>query len=86
MTAPVTRSDIQDAINNVTGNPSSGLIHDWTPVIVEAVDELINGGGKSRASKGSKDAGASASEKTGADVGGEHAGRDIRVIKADETR
>lgn len=86
MTAAVTRSNIEDAINNATGNPSSGLIHDWTPAIVDAVDELINGGAKSRATKGAKNTGASASEKAGADVGSEYAGRDIRVIKADETR
>jgi hypothetical protein len=39
----ITKGDIERAINGVTGNPSSGVIHDWTPTIAQAIDELING-------------------------------------------
>jgi cytochrome c5 len=39
----ITRGDILGAIHGVTGNPSSGPIADWSPVIAEAIDELING-------------------------------------------
>jgi hypothetical protein len=39
----ITKGDIERAINGATGNPSSGVIHDWTPTIVQAIDELING-------------------------------------------
>jgi len=39
----ITRGDILGAIHKATGNPSSGAVADWTPVIAEAIDELING-------------------------------------------
>jgi hypothetical protein len=39
----VTKEDIQNAIDNVTGAPSSGLICDITPGIVDAVNRLVNG-------------------------------------------
>jgi len=39
----ITRGDILGAIHGVTGNPSSGAVAEWTPVIAEAIDELING-------------------------------------------
>ena len=39
----ITRSDIQAAIDSVTGAPTCGIVHDATPGIVEAIDELING-------------------------------------------
>lgn len=39
----VTREDIKNAIDGVTGAPSSGLICDITPAIVDAVNRLING-------------------------------------------
>jgi hypothetical protein len=41
--ASITKADIERAINNATGSPSSGAIHDWTPTIAQAIDELING-------------------------------------------
>lgn len=39
----ITRADIANAINSVTGNPTSGIVADVTPALVEAIDELING-------------------------------------------
>jgi hypothetical protein len=41
--APVTRGDIEGAIKGVTGDPVSGIVHDITPAIAQAIDELING-------------------------------------------
>jgi hypothetical protein len=38
----ITRAQIEGAIHGVTGAPSSGLIHDWTPAIVDAIDALLN--------------------------------------------
>lgn len=38
----VTRDDIERAIHSVTGAPDTGLLHDATPAIVDAIDELIN--------------------------------------------
>ena len=39
----ITRADIQAAIETITGAPTCGIVHDATPGIVEAIDELING-------------------------------------------
>ena len=39
----ITRADIANAINAVTGDPSIGIIADVTPALIEAIDELING-------------------------------------------
>jgi hypothetical protein len=41
--ADITKADIANAINAITGNPSIGIIADVTPAIVDAIDELING-------------------------------------------
>ena len=41
--ADITRADIEGAINTVTGAPSSGIVADVTPALVQALDELING-------------------------------------------
>ena len=41
--AEITRSDIEGAINGVTGAPSSGIVADVTPALVDAIDELFNG-------------------------------------------
>ena len=41
--ADITRADIEGAINGVTGAPSSGIVADVTPALVQALDELING-------------------------------------------
>lgn len=38
----VTRDDILAAIKSATGDPDTGLIHDATPTIVDAIDELVN--------------------------------------------
>ena len=38
----VTRDDIAAAIKAVTGDPDTGLLHDATPAIVNAIDELVN--------------------------------------------
>jgi hypothetical protein len=43
MTGTISRADIEEAIKGATGNPASGAVADWTPVIAEAIDELING-------------------------------------------
>ena len=39
----ITRADIDAAIRKATGDPISGAVHDWTPAIAEAIDELVNG-------------------------------------------
>jgi hypothetical protein len=39
-----TRDEITAAIHAATGNPASGPIHEWTPAIIEAVNDLCNGG------------------------------------------
>jgi hypothetical protein len=39
----VSKEDIQNAIDGVTGAPSSGLICEITPAIVDAVNRLVNG-------------------------------------------
>lgn len=41
--ADITRADIEAAINSVTGDPSSGVVHDVTPAIVNAIAKLIEG-------------------------------------------
>ena len=41
--ADITRADIEGAINGVTGAPTSGIVADVTPALVQAIDELING-------------------------------------------
>jgi hypothetical protein len=41
--ANITRADIQAAIDNITGAPSSGIVHDVTPGIVDAITRLIEG-------------------------------------------
>ena len=46
MSGAITRGDIEGAIKGVTGDPSSGLLHDYTPAIAEAIDHLINGAPK----------------------------------------
>jgi hypothetical protein len=43
MTGTYSRADIEGAIKGATGDPASGAIHDWTPAIAQAIDELING-------------------------------------------
>ena len=35
--ADITRADIEGAINNVTGAPTCGIVHDATPAIVDAI-------------------------------------------------
>ena len=39
---PVTKGDIRAAIEGVTGAPTSGVVADLMPGIVNAIDELIN--------------------------------------------
>ena len=41
--ADITRADIQAAIDNITGAPSSGVVHDVTPGIVDAITRLVQG-------------------------------------------
>ena len=41
--ADITRADIQAAIDDVTGAPSVGIVHDVTPGIVDAIARLITG-------------------------------------------
>jgi len=41
--ADITRADITNAINSVTGAPTCGIVHDVTPAIAQAIDELVNG-------------------------------------------
>jgi hypothetical protein len=40
--ADITRADITNAINSVTGNPTSGIVADITPALVDALDSLLN--------------------------------------------
>jgi len=37
-----TRKQIIDAIHQATGNPTTGAVAEWTPAIIEAVDNLCN--------------------------------------------
>ena len=39
---PVTKADILAAINSVTGDPTTGVVRDITPGIVDAIDALVN--------------------------------------------
>lgn len=39
----ITRGQITQAIHGVTGTPASGIVHDLTPELVEAINTLING-------------------------------------------
>jgi hypothetical protein len=39
----ISKGDIRAAIDGVTGAPTSGVVCDVTPAIVNAIDELING-------------------------------------------
>ena len=41
--ADITKADIANAINGVTGSPSCGIVADVTPALVDAIDELLNG-------------------------------------------
>ena len=41
--ADITKTDIANAINGVTGAPTCGIVADVTPALVDAIDELING-------------------------------------------
>ena len=41
--ADITRADIQAAIDDVTGAPSVGVVHDVTPGIVDAIARLLVG-------------------------------------------
>jgi hypothetical protein len=36
------RKQITDAIHAATGNPDTGAVAEWTPAIIEAVDNLCN--------------------------------------------
>lgn len=38
----VTRDDILAAVKSATGDPTTGLLADATPAIVDAVDALVN--------------------------------------------
>lgn len=38
----ITRSDIEAAVNSVTGNPSVGVIHDIQPAIIDAIEALVS--------------------------------------------
>ena len=40
--AEITRADIENAINAVTGEPTSGILKDVTPGLVDAIDKLVN--------------------------------------------
>ena len=41
--ADITKADISNAINAVTGAPTFGIVADVTPALVDAIDELLNG-------------------------------------------
>ena len=38
----ITREQIEAAVNSVTGDPSTGVVHDIQPAIVDAIDALVN--------------------------------------------
>ena len=71
----ITQADIENKIKEITGDPSSGILHDWTPAIAEAIKELITGGNKT----GQESTG----DKSGA---ADQGAATTRVIKASETR
>jgi hypothetical protein len=72
---PVTQADIENKIKEITGDPASGILHDWTPAIAQAINELITGEVKTGQQSTGEQSGA-ADKKAPA----------TRVIKADETR
>jgi hypothetical protein len=37
----ITREDILGAINSVTGDPSSGIVHDIQPALVDAIMNVV---------------------------------------------
>ncbi len=37
-----TRKQITEAIHQATGNPTTGAVAEWTPAIIDAVDNLCN--------------------------------------------
>ncbi len=37
----VSRQQIEEAVNSVTGNPSSGIVHDLQPAIIDAVMAVV---------------------------------------------
>jgi hypothetical protein len=39
----ISSGDIAGAIKGVTGDPVSGVVHDITPALIAAIDQLING-------------------------------------------
>jgi hypothetical protein len=41
--ADISKGDIRAAIDGVTGAPTTGIVCDITPAIVNAIDKLING-------------------------------------------
>ena len=41
--ADITRADIQATIDDVTGAPSVGIVHDITPGIIDAIARLLTG-------------------------------------------
>lgn len=36
------KNEIIEAIRHATGDPASGPIHEWTPIIADAVDAIVN--------------------------------------------
>jgi len=64
MTGTISRADIEAAIKGATGNPASGAVADWTPVIAEAIDELINGAPKENRIIKAKETRTQSQEKT----------------------
>lgn len=38
----VTRDDILAAVKSATGDPTTGIVHDITPAIADAIDRLLN--------------------------------------------
>jgi len=79
-------ADIENAIKELTGDPCSGAIADWTPSIAACVHDLITGGPKSSGEPKGKSVGQGPDDLTGAKDRGDHAGRATRVVKAAETR
>ena len=49
-----TRDEITQAVHNATGNPDSGPVAESTPAIIQAIDELLNGGDRT-VSKGNRE-------------------------------
>ena len=78
--------DIENAIKELTGDPCSGAIADWTPSIAVCVHDLISRDTKSSSEPKGKSVGEGPDDLTGAKDRGDHAGRATRVVKAVETR